>query len=1116
MADPGKTSAGAPSGPVDAPVDGPADAPDQRRSDAVDQGSGPAGGTGADEAAGAPDPGEVEGPRDDRDLAAEALEHDLVPDLDDGDLAPSVVAIVVVHDPGPWLEDSLRCLDEQDYDELDILVVDAGSAVDPTDRIAAACPDAFVHHLGENPGFGAAVDAVLGMVQGASFHLLCHDDVALEPDALTALVAEAYRTNSGIVGPKLVLWDEPRELLQVGMTVDKTGAAQSYVERGEFDQEQHDSVRDVFFVPGAATLVRSDLLEALGGFDPEIDLLGEDLDLCWRAHVAGARVSIVPAARARHVEALGDRHPVDDRRRLQARHRLRTMLACYSFGTLVRVLPQAVFLAAIEVLYALVVGRGRQARDIAGAWTWNLRRTRSLRAKRKAVKATRQVDDREVRTLQVRGSARLSAFLRGQVGRDGGDRVEAVQVGVRNLAEYLRTGPERATVFAAVALGLVLVFGSRHLITRGLPAIGELAPFPGSPFDLLRAWTSGWSSAGLGSEAPAPTAYGLLGLAGLVFLGAMGVLQKVLVLGLVPVGLVGAWRLVRATASSPARVAALLAYAAVPVPYNALAEGHWRTLAVYAAAPWMLDRLARASGLAPYGPVRGEPGPGYLPRTVLHHVLALGLLTAVVAALTPVAVLVPLLMAVGLAAGSVVSGSPGRSARPIVVAAGAALLAVVLHLPWSWDLLRPGSDLAASVGVREPVGVDLAALLRFETGPWGAGVLSWLLLVAAALPLLVGRGWRLAWGARGWAVALVTWGLVWAAEQGWLPTDLPATDVLLAPAAAGLALAVGMGGAALSIDIGRSRFGLRQVAVVACSAALALYLVPFLGASLGGRWRAPAGDLSGALGFLDDEAAEEGAFRVLWMGDPDAVPLAGWSLDDGIVYATTDDGLPEVQDQWAGSDDGATGLIADALRSAERGETSRLGALLGPMGVRYVVVPQQRAPVPFDDEPLPIARSLVDALAEQLDLEAVEVNPAVVVYRNDAWAPVRTSLPAGTVTDSDAGALEQMTDASVAGAPPALLDQDGAAAWNGEVPEGEPYLAAAASSRWELEVDGEGLDRSEAFGWANTFAASDGGEGSLHFRTPITRYALLAGQMLLWAIIGLTLLRRRLRAGGLA
>ncbi|MGV3760011.1 MAG: glycosyltransferase family 2 protein, partial [Actinomycetota bacterium] len=165
--------------------------------------------------------------------------------------APAVVAVVVAHDPGPWFEEALECLAAQDYPNLAILVVDAGSAVPVKARVAQSAPRAFVRRLDENPGFGAAANEVLEVVDGAAFYLLCHDDVAPAPDAARLLVEEAFRSNAGVVGPKLVDWNEPRRLLQVGEGMDQVGYALPLVERGELDQEQHDSVRDVFTIPGA-------------------------------------------------------------------------------------------------------------------------------------------------------------------------------------------------------------------------------------------------------------------------------------------------------------------------------------------------------------------------------------------------------------------------------------------------------------------------------------------------------------------------------------------------------------------------------------------------------------------------------------------------------------------------------------------------------------------------------------------------------------------------------------------------------------------------------------------------------------------------------------------------
>ena len=199
--------------------------------------------------------------------------------------APPVVAVVVACDPGLWFEECLEALGGQDYPNLDVLVVDAASHEELTARVAAVLHRAFILRQSEREGFSAAANQALVAIEGASHLLICHDDVAPAPDAVRCLVGEAYRSNAGIVGPKLVEWDAPDHLLEVGIGVDRFGVAVERVERGELDQAQHDEGRDVFAVPGGCMLVRADLFRALGGFDPDIELFGEDVDLCWRAQV---------------------------------------------------------------------------------------------------------------------------------------------------------------------------------------------------------------------------------------------------------------------------------------------------------------------------------------------------------------------------------------------------------------------------------------------------------------------------------------------------------------------------------------------------------------------------------------------------------------------------------------------------------------------------------------------------------------------------------------------------------------------------------------------------------------------------------------------------------------
>jgi GT2 family glycosyltransferase len=130
--------------------------------------------------------------------------------------APAVVAVVITHDPSSTLDETMTSLRDQDYPSLSVLVVDTASEVDPTARVAQVLPSAYVRRLETDPGFAAAANEVLHVVEGASFFLFCHDDVALAPDAVRAMVEEAFRSNAGIVAPKVVWWDDPTRIESVG------------------------------------------------------------------------------------------------------------------------------------------------------------------------------------------------------------------------------------------------------------------------------------------------------------------------------------------------------------------------------------------------------------------------------------------------------------------------------------------------------------------------------------------------------------------------------------------------------------------------------------------------------------------------------------------------------------------------------------------------------------------------------------------------------------------------------------------------------------------------------------------------------------------------------------
>jgi GT2 family glycosyltransferase len=1084
---------------------------------------------------------------------------------------------MVTHDPGPWFDVTLRALAAQDHPRLRVLVLDTGDT-DPTARVHAVLPEAIVRRMGRATGFGAAANDVLELAPEADHYLFCHDDVAPEPGAVSTMVAVATAWAAGVVGPKLVRWDDPRRLLQVGEAVDKTGATMSMVDRGDLDQGQHDGLREVFSVPGAFTLVNADLFARVGGFDELVSFCSDNLSLCWRARLAGARVVVTTDVRVRHREQLRDRVSPRRRRRLGARHRLRVMLTCYGRVHLLRVVPQAALASLLEVVTSLLTGRLAAAGAVGGAWWWNLRHVRSLWAARRQVRRFRRVRDKEVRALQVPGLLRPQLVVLRMAHRADRRRTPAVSLSVSgggersrrdrriaaaavatagggpgsgrsngsdgvNDGERVPAGWTSGAVIVLLLLAGALALGSRHLVTRGVPVVGDLVAID-APNVLFDQWTSGWRSAGLGSESAAPTALGALAGLGALFDGHTELLRLVLTAGMIPLGVLGALRLLRPAGSRRGSVAVALAYALLPLPYGALAHGRWAPLAVYGAAPWLLAVLARAGGLAPLGSrVVSEAEPWVTPRgragghdlvhagasgarvgaSKLGLVLGLGLLTALLTLLVPAAPLVVLIVALALAVGSLLAFEPRGIVRTVGVGLGGAVVAFYLHLPWSWEVLHSWQATGLWSGVYRPAGgVDPLDVLRLGVGVSQAGPMVWALLPAAAVALLVGRGWRLSLAIRGWVLALTGWGMAWASWHGALGLPWPHPDVLLVIGGLGLALAIGLGVSAVELDVlGRGRrLGLRRQIVAVGAVSLAAALGPLAVGALDGYWNMPRGDYSRVLSFVD-EGAVTLAPRVLWVGDPDILPVPSWSLADvgtavgggaalggtqrsdtveGLAFGTST-GLPAVHDMWPSPPDEGIDRIGEAVDLAIDQQTTRLGRLLAPLAVQYVVVPQSLAPAPYTDVEQPATPELLSALAGQLDLERVDVDSGLWIYRNTAFVPGRAVVDDihEAPATAEAGDLRRLDLA--AGARPALHDRGHDLA-TGQLPDHTTLLLSAPDSpRWVLEVDGRQVERRPSFGWATAFRVIDGGRAALAYETPPARRVALIVQGGLWLLV---------------
>jgi GT2 family glycosyltransferase len=229
----------------------------------------------------------------------------------------SVAAVLVSHGGAQWLPAVLDGLQAQTHPPDRVVAVDTGGKDDSAGLLAQTLGQAHLVTSGRQTSFGEAVDLALDLIDSGDspgtadsadgppeWIWLLHDDANPAPTALAELLAAAAADpGAAILGPKLREWPSLRRLLEVGVTISATGRRETGLERGEYDQGQHDEVHRVLAVNTAGMLVRREVLRELGGFDRALPIFGNDIDFGWRAALAGHRTVVVPQAVVFHAEA---------------------------------------------------------------------------------------------------------------------------------------------------------------------------------------------------------------------------------------------------------------------------------------------------------------------------------------------------------------------------------------------------------------------------------------------------------------------------------------------------------------------------------------------------------------------------------------------------------------------------------------------------------------------------------------------------------------------------------------------------------------------------------------------------------------------------------------------
>lgn len=215
------------------------------------------------------------------------------------DSKPHVTVVIPNWNGREHLERCLDSLSAQSYPPHETILVDNGSQDDSLEFVTGRFPWVRVIALPENRGFAYAVNRGIESSRG-EFVALLNTDTELDPGWLEASVEVLMKERDlGMVASKMLRFYERTVIDSAGDYLTRGGSPHSRG-WGETDGSRFSVSTYTFGACAAAVLYRRSMLEEIGLFDEDFVSYYEDVDLSYRAQLAGYKCRYVPAAVCYH------------------------------------------------------------------------------------------------------------------------------------------------------------------------------------------------------------------------------------------------------------------------------------------------------------------------------------------------------------------------------------------------------------------------------------------------------------------------------------------------------------------------------------------------------------------------------------------------------------------------------------------------------------------------------------------------------------------------------------------------------------------------------------------------------------------------------------------------
>jgi GT2 family glycosyltransferase len=274
--------------------------------------------------------------------------------------------------------------------DCELIVIDNASIEGNADAIEAQFPEVILVRSTVNPGFGTGANRAAARARGR-FLAFLNPDTLVEPRWVELMIEALEREErAGLATPRIVMANAPDRINTCGCDVHLSGVALC---RGLLQPAaSHSRAAKVGSISGAAFVIRRELFELLGGFDEDMFLYVEDIDLSWRARLAGWETIFVPESVVRH-----DYEFRLTRRKVfwQERNRYLMLLKSLRWPTLIAIAPALVLMEVVTWGFVLLRDRKNFSNKLR-AYGWVLRNWGRIMRRRSDARELRAATDREL------------------------------------------------------------------------------------------------------------------------------------------------------------------------------------------------------------------------------------------------------------------------------------------------------------------------------------------------------------------------------------------------------------------------------------------------------------------------------------------------------------------------------------------------------------------------------------------------------------------------------------------------------------------------------------------------------------------------------------------------